>query len=547
MKKYFKYIYQMSVVTSIIVGLGFTACTDDLEGLNDNPNRLTDEMLAIDYANVGAFLPQMEQSIYYNTSGGNWEYQLQQNLNADIYSGYLCPPTPFRGGKNSSNYFLVDWFNWPYKLAYENVMGPWNEIKKLTQESSREFYGAALVLKVAGMHRVTDLYGPTPYSEYGKGGQFTLYDSQEEIYKQFFLELDTAVTLISDYYDEYPEAKPISKFDLIYGGDFSKWLKWANSLRLRLAIRISNIDPVLAKAQGEKALSNEYGLLETNDDIVQVNQPLIGHPLSEIAYSWGDTRMGANMESILVGYNDPRLAEYFSAATDENVIAAGDTYKGIRYGIDIISKDDRVGYSNLGERYNLENKYEVPWLLMSTAEVYFLKAEAALRGWSGAGSVQENYEAGVRSSMEQWGVGGKADDYLADDSSLPTDYTDPFESAYDIDAVSDITIKWDEAADNNVKLERIITQKWIAMFPEGAEAWSEFRRTGFPKLFPLEVNYSNETTIGQVPDGEFIKRLPFSRDEYNTNIEGVESGVEKLGGPDNAGIRLWWDTGSNSL
>ena len=548
MKKYYKHIYQIIVVTSIVIGMGLTACTDDIEGLNENPLRLTEDMLAIDYANVGAFLPQMEQSIYYNTSGESYKFQLQQNLNADIYSGYLCPPTPFRGGKNASNYYLVDWFNWPFKLGYENIMGPWSEIKKLTYESSREFYGTALVLKVAGMHRVADLYGPTPYSNYGQGGQFTEYDSQKEVYEQFFLELDTATTLISDYYEEYPEAKPIAKFDLIYKGDFSKWLKWANSLRLRLAIRISNVDPVMAKAQGEKALDNKYGLLETNDEIVQVDQPLQGHPLTDMAYSWGDTRMGANMESIMVGYNDPRLSLFFAPATDDNVVASADTYKGIRYGIDIISKDDRIGYSNIGEYFSLENTYQIPWLLMSTAEVYFLKAEAGLRGWANAGDVKENYEAGVRLSMEQWGVNsGDIDDYLLDDSSKPIDYTDTNAPQYDVAAVSDITIKWDAGSSNEVKLERIITQKWLAMFPEGAEAWAEFRRTGYPKLLPLEVNYSGETTIGQVPDGEFIKRLPFSRDEYNSNIEGVESGVEKLGGLDNAGVRLWWDTGSNNL
>ncbi|WP_421919084.1 RagB/SusD family nutrient uptake outer membrane protein [Marinifilum sp.] len=547
MKKYCNNIYQLMVIASMIVISGLTACTDDLEGLNDNPLRLTEEKLAIDYANVGAFLPQMQQSIYYNNDGGNWKYQLQQNLNADIYSGYLCPPTPFRNGKNASNYFLVDWFNWPYKIGYSDVMGPWSEIKELTRESSREFYGASLILKVAAMHRVTDVYGPTPYSEFGKRGQFIEYDSQEEIYNQFFSELDTAVNLISTFYEEYPEVKSISKFDFIYGGDFSKWLKWANSLRLRLAIRVSNVDPALAKIEGEKALSNAYGLLETNDDIVQVDQPAIGHPLSEIAYSWGDTRMGANMESILVGFNDPRLAKYFAPATDENVIASGDVYKGIRYGIDIDSKDDRVGYSNIGEAFNLENKFSVPWLLMSTAEVYFLKAEAGLRGWANAGSIQNNYETGIRMSMEQWAAEGSVDDYINNDSNKPIDYKDTKFPEYDEDAVSEITIKWDEGASNEVKLERIITQKWIAMFPEGAEAWSEFRRTGYPKLLPLEVNYSNENTIGKVPNGEFIKRLPFNREEYDNNIEGVESGIEKLGGSDNAGVRLWWDTGSNNL
>lgn len=535
------------IVVAVFVHLGLlVSCTDNLEELNDNPLRLTEELLSIDYANVGAFLPQMQQSIYYNTSGGNWEFQLQQNLNADIYSGYLCPTNPFRGGKNAANYFLVDWFNWPFKLAYENIMSPWKEVQKLTLKESREFYGAALILKVAGMHRVTDLYGPIPYSQYGKGEGFTLYDSQQKIYEQFFQELDEATKLISAFQKQNPGVNRISNFDLIYDGDFSKWLKWANSLRLRLAIRVSNVDPEMAKVQGEKALNSEFGLLTDNDDIVQVKQPLIGHPLSEIAYSWGDTRMGANMESIMVGYNDPRLSIYFAPATDKAVIASGDTYKGVRYGIEMGPKEIKLGYSNLGVYF--KNKHTIPWILMTSAEVYFLKAEASLRGWSNAGSVQDNYKTGVELSMEQWGVSaGAITSYLEDENSKPANYTDTKEPRYNEPAVSKITIKWKESASNEEKLERIMTQKWIAMFPEGAEAWAEFRRTGYPRLFPLEVNYSMETSIGQVPDGKFIKRLPFSLNEYNSNIKGVESGVNALGGADNAGVRLWWDTGLNNL
>lgn len=548
MKKYIKSICRGAIVVAVLSGTGMTSCTDDIASLNDNPLRLTDDHLDIDYANVGAYLPQMQQSIYYNTSGGNWEFQLQQNLFADVYSGYLCPPTPFREGKNSTNYFFVDWTNWPFNLAYENVMSPWKAVKELTKKIAREFYGTSLILKVAGMHRLTDLYGPIPYSDYGNGTSITKYDSQKDIYTRFFAELDTAINLISAYHKENPTSSTMKKYDLIYNGDFSKWLKWANSLRLRLAIRISNVEPAYAKTQGEKALSNEYGLFTDNGDMAQINQPKLGHPLSTLCYSWQDTKMGANMESILVGYDDPRLPIYFSPATDENVLASGDIYKGIIYGIHITDKNTRVGYSNLGEYYSTENKFSIPWQLMTTSEVYFLKAEAALRGWSNAGSVKENYEKGVTLSMEQWGVSaGDIGKYLSNEDSIPIDYRDTNMPKYNLDATSSITIKWDEAADNEIKLERIITQKWIAMFPEGGEAWSEFRRSGYPKLLPMQVNYSNEIENGKVPQGEFIKRLPYPPDEYANNKEGIKSGISLLGGSDNAGVKLWWHTGSNSF
>ena len=97
-------------------------------------------------------------------------------------------------------------------------------------------------------------------------------------------------------------------------------------------------------------------------------------------------------------------------------------------------------------------------------------------------------------------------------------------------------MKWNEAADNETKLQKIITQKWIAMFPEGQEAWSEFRRTGYPKLLPVADNRSKF-----IPKGEFIKRLPFTLNERNTNLEAVEEARTMLKGPDDPSTRLWWD------
>jgi hypothetical protein len=175
---------------------------------------------------------------------------------------------------------------------------------------------------------------------------------------------------------------------------------------------------------------------------------------------------------------------------------------------------------------------------MTTAEVYFLRSEAALRGWSGAGDAQGNYETGIMMSFNQNGASGAAD-YIADNTSTPADYVDPVNSDNNIAALSSATVAWDNAADNETKLEKIITQKWIAMFPEGQEAWSEFRRTGYPKIFPVESNQSGGTIDTDVQ----IRRIPFVDSEKSTNAAGVEGAISKLGGPDNGGTRLWWDTG----
>lgn len=174
---------------------------------------------------------------------------------------------------------------------------------------------------------------------------------------------------------------------------------------------------------------------------------------------------------------------------------------------------------------------------MTAAEAWFLKAEAALKGWTGAGTAKANYEMGITRSMEQYSL--DATSYKADATSQPAAYTDPKNAANNVAAsgVSKATIKWDDMATNEQKLEKIITQKWIAMYPDGQEAWSEFRRTGYPKLFTVVVNNSG----GKVSTSAFIRRINFPASEYSTNSKGVADAVTKLGGADNGGTRLWWD------
>jgi len=293
-----------------------------------------------------------------------------------------------------------------------------------------------------------------------------------------------------------------------------------------LAIRISEVDPERAQAEAEKAIADPFGVLEDNADNFYVKSDAgLSHPLNTINNAWNDIRMNANMESILKGYNDPRMEKYFQPATGEGY--AGD-YKGIREGIEIQSKDEYVNFSKLTNFGDVQ--------LMTCAEVYFLRAEGALRGWDMGGSVQELYEMGVKKSFEQHGCAG-VDDYLADDASKPVDYEDPVHPGNSIAAVETATIKWNDADDYETKLNKIITQKWIAVYPDGQEAWSEFRRTGYPKQFPLIVNNSG----GTIPDGTFIKRVNFVEPEYQTNPKGVEEALKCLKGPDTGGTPLWWD------
>lgn len=516
-----------------LAGLIFASC-GDLEQFNVNDKNISQEQLEVDFQHVGSKYRPIFENIYQYQPA--WSYQLQQNLNADVYSGYMTNPRPFVAGANNTTYNLVSgWNNFIWSVPYQNVMNNVQAISDLTNENFPTLYGVNLILKVAAMHRVTDVFGPIVYTNFGDLNNAGVYDSQQEVYNAFFSELDIAVAnLNADI-----SSTRFSEFDMSYGGDYSKWIKLANSLRLRLAIRVSKVDPAKAKQEGEKALAESNGLMESNADSFFVNGSL-PHPLSVIDNSWGDIRMNASMESILVGYNDPRTEKYFDASTS----VAG-SVKGVRSGLpllpgyadEIAQKADYVGFSSINDELHTSQVQ-----LMTAAEVAFLKAEAALRGWTGAGDAKANYEQGVDLSFQQHQAGSSSS-YLMDNTSTPSDYVDPVNPANNIAAMSSVTVAWDEAATNEEKLEKIITQKWIAMFPEGQEAWSEYRRTGYPKIFPVVSNQS-----GGIIDTDIqIRRIPFVDSEKSTNAANVQTAVTLLGGADNGGTRLWWDTGSSNF
>ena len=398
-------------------------------------------------------------------------------------------------------------------------------IKEAVAAKAPDQYAIAQILKVQAMHRVTDIYGPLPYFNTRTSGLVTAYDPQDSIYYSFFKDLDSSIKMLTSFLSVKPEAKPLSILDLVYQGDYYRWIRFANALKLRLAVRIVYVNPELAKKYAEEAVNNDYGIITENADNAII-RGIAGHPLNIINNDYNDIRMGANMESFLKGYRDPRISVYFQQANLSN----GSGYHGIRTGISIT---DAAQYRTFSRLQMLQN---VIWLTCS--EVFFLRAEGALRGWNMGGTAQQLYETGMQRSFEQWGLPGAAA-YL-NGTSLPSVYSDPVFSGNNVTAginLSTITVKWNDASSFEAKLERIITQKWIAMFPEGQEAWSEFRRTHYPKVFPVRINNSG----GAINTDSQIKRMPFPQSEYLTNAPGVQTGIKKLEGADNGGTRLWWD------
>lgn len=523
---------------------GLSACTKNFERYNTNNNGVSEDQLAADFNNLGLYLKSAQMAIYNFSGGGDPNsFQVQQNLNADCFSGYFMSPNPF-GGNTNLNYGLVSgWNEEAYKVGYLSVMSPIARLRKTGIENTYPaVWAVAQIVQVTAMSRVTDIYGPVPYSHAGESGT-AAYDSQQDIYKRFFLELDSASKALRTQISS-GTALPFNfgTFDLVYGGNFTQWLKFANSLRLRLAVHIAEADKPTAKSEAEKALDPANGGVIT-DNADNMTVKVTGdftNPLVFIAQNWADTRVNATLQCFLTGYKDPRVGKYMDKSTDAAFPAQ---YIGIRMGsiTGANDKKDYVGYSSINTSDGTAPSFtlKTPVQLMTAAEVYFLRAEAVYRGWSNAGgSMQQLYEQGITTSMAQWKVvpGG----YLNNDSSRPAPSIDPKKPGDIIANPSKITIKWDDTAQDSVKLERILTQKWLAMFPEGQEAWTEFRRTSFPRLFLVIHNNSG----GSISTSVQIRRLPYPQNEYNTNPATVAKGVQLLGkGPDNGGTRLWWDTG----
>jgi hypothetical protein len=517
-----------NILFVLCVGL-LGGCTKNFEAIDTNPTSLTSsQTIAI----LSTAFGPLEQSIYSN-------YQTAQNLSADAYAGFMMSPTPFKAEYNL-NYFLIDgWDRNGFVDQYNLVMAPVSKIAAAGTRTSRpDLWAVALLIQVEAMDRVTDRFGPIPYSKAGTSLTSVAYDSQDSIYTQFFSQIDTAESNLNAYIAAHPGSAPLGSSDLIYGGDYTKWLKFANSLRLRLAMRIVKIDPTDAQAQAQKAMADPGGLLSTPADDAQIAQSGgRNNDIWLVTASYGDNRLNAALATYLTGYNDPRLPVYCTASVDP---ALGGLYTGIRVGISIAAKSDYEGYASVNTASTFTQT--ASQYILTAAEMWFLKAEAALRGWTGAGDAQTDYEAGISTSFQQWGVSDPT--YINDATSTEAAYTDPKNSANNSPALSTITIAWDPAATQEEMLERIITQKWLAIFPDGQEAWADYRRTGYPRLFPVINNFSG----GTISTTTQIRRLAYPQSEYQANGTAVNAAVSNLlGGADNGGTRLWWDVNKGNF
>lgn len=525
-----KNIYKTNCIKLLFCFLILTAssCTKDFDGLNTNKGDISDADLTKDGAEAAFLLPVMMNRVVFTEPGE----QTQQNLQAESYAGYLETPSAFLGNVNTTTYVTRGIWDASYTVSTNGVMNNWLTMKKNGFDTKYpDLYAIALILKAAAGQRLVDTFGPYPYSKYGDSAE-PGFDSPAQAYAAIFVDLNSAVTalLAAEAADPNADQTRFKKWDRsTLAGEYTNWIKLANTLRLRMAIRISTADAALGKTQAELAvLPANGGVLDATTGSFAVAAASGTNAHYTMTNAWSDTRMSAAIITYMQGFGDPRLPAYTLTATDA---AVAGTYIGIRPGVAKTSKSVYENYS----KYNVG--VSTPMKVVDGSESYFLKAEGILRGWNmGGGTAQEMYELGVKTSIAANGVAG-ADAYLQS-TTTQTAYVDPKSPTINNSApLTTNVVKWNEGGSFENKLEKIITQKWIAVFPEGTEGWSEFRRTGFPKQY--FITSPQNTSV--LPLGTYIKRLTYPTSVVTTSQNAYNAAVAAyLGGVENEATKFYW-------
>lgn len=494
----------------------------------------------------------------------------------EIYRNYLYAFTQqLMGCWNTTNYggrHTVDnnemgriWTSF-YPKAIKNLT---DAIHRSAEDENRKNINAILrIYRVYMMSVITDIYGDAPYSEAGQGYLKEIYnpkyDTQEDIYNDFFTELKDAASALNAANDRITG-------DVIYNGDVAKWIKLANSLRLRYAMRISDVAPEKARKEFEDALASEGGVLTSGSDDALIKYMDISFSFGQDSYT--DYR-GNALSQLLFGndpannpsylcstffnqlYNtkDPRtfmIARFYydglmSQTSPDNRIDLTDeiTGKGIAmnpcqpgafsydpwpqgYDSDMmkeIAKTNPSVETTMARETEpkLANNFlrgDNPGVVMTCAEVNLLLAEASLKKWNTGGTVEGFYSKGVRAAM----------DFLADNYGYDRISDNDF-NAYIADNGTGHTEQQAKAAIN--------TQAWILHFTNPAECWANVRRSGYPRLkSPAEYGFGQYLTGGK----DIPVRLCYPTLESSYNKPGYDEALKRMGSKDSWNTHVWWD------
>lgn len=548
-------------IITMACALFFASCSDEyMENMNTDPSKAAtiDPNAQLTTAQLQTYGDLSMMEIY-----RNYHYAFTQQLMG-------CWNTTNYGGRHTldNNEMSRIWTSF-YTQSLKNII---DAQYRTAEDAEKVNINSVLrIYRVYLMSIITDTYGDAPFSEAGLGfleGKFNpKYDKQEDIYNAFFLELEDAINKIDPTKDKVTG-------DLIYAGDVTKWQQLANSLRLRFAMRISNVNPTKAQTEFENALAANGGVITDASSDALIKYMTIAFSFGQEAYS--DYR-GNSLSQLLFGNDPANNPSYLCSTFFNQLYNSGDprtfkisrcyydglmsatspdnrvdiTQEMIEKGIDFSPRDPGsyswepwpTGYdSDICAELAVNNpsvtatmarevepklannflKSDNPGVVMTSAEVKFLMAEATVKKWNvGSALAEDLYKQGVRAAM----------DFL----------TDNYGCTATTDAEFDAFIQ-DKGAfghTDNQKLEAINTQAWILHFTNPAECWANVRRSGYPKLkSPAEYGFGQYLTGGT----EIPVRLCYPVLESSYNKKSYNEAIERMGGTDNWHSLLWWDT-----
>ncbi|WP_263784638.1 SusD/RagB family nutrient-binding outer membrane lipoprotein [Salinibacter grassmerensis] len=430
--------------------------------------------------------------------------------------------TRYGGGTNGSN-FLRTVMN--ANALIDEIEGKPEQVNLLA---------ATRIMRVLTFQRLTDVYGDIPYFDAGKGaleGKFTPhYTRQDSIYMDLHDELRAAV-------DQFDASQPaLGDEDLLFRGDINQWKRFANSLQLRLALRLVKVRPDLAQSWAEEAVNADGGVMQGIDDDAYVSHQSgpSGGPAgfntnanSEVMQTFAGQWLSETFVDWMKDKNDPRLTEYGALAPgglDSALVEDPVQQRGMPNGFDNNELADSDEYTDDLDQYtrihpNLRG-LDAPMFFQTYAEVELMLAEAAVRGWNVPGSVEAHYEDGVRAAMN----------YITRYDEDNTKVSDSEITQY----LSDNPLP----SGREARLRVINNQYWAATFLNGIESWSNWRRSGYPELTPAPEQGDT--------GGQFIRRLDYPQGERDLNGENYQEARERQNITQSNRLtpRVWWDCGA---
>jgi susD homolog len=537
-------IKNLAILPALALGALISSCNQ--EEINTSRTGVTDKELNQGGLSYGLPLMDLQRTVMPigpagDVGPGN-SMQVLELISTGNYIGYYSNNNNWNFNTEGTWTFTNGRMGLLYGLLYGDVAKSWLPIHTQASRAqdnvqAQQILAIANIVKIVGWLRATDAFGPIVYTKAGSGDITPTPDSQHEVYKGMLAELEKSAATLRQ-----AEEPILQRYDLVYNGDAKKWVRLANSLMLRMAVRVHFKDTALAQEYINKAVDEANGgVIENTIDEAKIGdsekQPL-AHPALISVNQYNETRMGATIWSYLQGYRDPRLEKYFTQGT----------YRG-RSGYYFLAptnnepKQEGENKAQYASKPNFQNSTPVYWFRAS--ETYFLKAEAALYGLLGTGTAQSYYEQGVRQSFSEAGA-GDATAYLIQSRTVPAATSvanNPYIGMYSDNISSgNVSPSWTDVDANRnateVHLQKIITQKYLALFPNAYEAWTEYRRTGYPFIMkPADTGAPSR--IGGPASMRAPERFSFPASAYdsNPNLKIIPS---LLGGVDLGATRLWW-------